>query len=126
VLFWAGVPEDGFGSINLCAFEATGEGDAPDFGVRNICKDKNGAPMRLSVGQTAEMPLKDSAGNNVEVLEKVISLETVAEVVNTYGTLEYSEDIVLKALAPGSTSLAVFFADADDQLQARICEIVVE
>jgi hypothetical protein len=114
--------QDSSHSINLCPInvltpaEVIGAEGPED---KDLCHDANGVPMRLSVGQTATMELREGDAQGIEVSEASTAAPDIAD----FSFAEGGTGATVKGLAPGSTSITLYNTDA---FIAQHCEVSVE
>jgi hypothetical protein len=121
VLAWLTEGEPGPYSINLCPItsispEAVLAAGGPTD--TELCRDVEGAPMRLGVGESARMALRDAAGNEMEYQEAAMASPTVAEF-----NFDDTRGARVTGLAAGWTSLTLVAYSSE---MVTTCEIIVE
>ena len=122
VVIWGAASEDHVLQANVCPFrvlDAAGLG--ADLADSDLCLDQNGAPMRLTVGQTATLKVPESDGQPFEFAEYAIG---APEIVSNLRRDKATNTPVLRAFAPGTTSIIML--DAQFDTQVRGCEVQVQ
>jgi hypothetical protein len=110
-------------SISLCPFNVVTPQQA--FGEQGLsddemCKDVKGAPVRLTVGQTAILPMSQGEEHPVSFTDFAIS---APDVLASLGYEKTGNSWTITAIAPGTSSLTALTPDG---LHAMGCEVVVE
>jgi hypothetical protein len=122
VLVWMAPEAEGAGGVNLCPLTVAdpvvvlGAGGPDD---KDLCRDANDAPIRLSVGQTAKTEFRDTDGKDTEFIDYVPAAPRIADFSIDFGMT--SGTVIGRA--PRSTSITLFRRDGSVGLQ---CEVVVE
>lgn len=116
VLAWFPDDVEGSAIVNFCPVSVTSPEEVPD---KDLCLDATGVPMRLSVGQSATMQLRDSLGRFADFAEAAVAAPGIAD----FSFAEGKASATITGLASGSTSLTLL---TDNSSIAQNCEIVVE
>lgn len=122
-LMWSSENGDGSVQVNICPFivgPISKESLQPPPDA-DLCRDIDGQPMRLSVGDSALFALPAPASPSEGNYSYAIGAPEIADV---SGHDETSRVPIILAKAKGSTSIAV--ATNEPDFQAQVCEIVVE
>lgn len=122
VLVWKTVRADDTAAINICPVPILDPKDVlgPDGPMdKDLCQDTSGALIRLAVGQTEMVALRDRDGLAFAVGYGAIAEDRIADINFDEGRT----DLTVTGVAPGSTSISLF--DANDAVLHH-CEIVVE
>jgi hypothetical protein len=122
VLAWSERKPTGRLAVNLCPVPVASptEGFGPDGpGDDVLCRDEQGAPMRLAVGQTARMVFRDARGQAMKYAEQSVANPAVAGFRFEPGARAGT----VVGLVRGSTSLTLLTLDGETIVT---CEIFVE
>lgn len=122
VVIWGAASEDHVLQANFCPFRVVdAEGLGVDIADSDLCLDQDGAPMRLTVGQTATLKAPDNEGQPFEVHHYAIGDPAI---IDSLGRDKVTKTPILKAIAPGTTNIIML--DAQPDPQARACVVQVQ
>lgn len=124
MIVWAPRSTDGTLLANLCPVRvapAPGMAGSERLDEKDLCKDSDGTPMRLAVGQVVTMELEKGEGRVFAVDEYALG---DPKIVASSGFDKVKKMPILKGVSPGTTSIVLL--SNSDGVQARVCEAQVE
>lgn len=124
VVVWSENGEGDMSKTNLCPFRtlSTSEMRGTDsLADASLCRDTDGNPMRLSVGQNVTMRMPESDGRGFTIDEYALGDPKIAR--GTWSTAQVRLPVIT-GISPGTTSIIMLGYSSG--VQARSCVVRVE